>query len=181
MKSEIANRDSAPQRHAERLNPTIKILIIDGVLVMPNAGARVRHFETKKPKAIDSGNGLDPVDGCSSPSIDGRGHSHRGSNRGKGEIHRAGDTVLTVGGVVVHVALPRVSLAPGVLRRSYVLRLGVIRRARIQRRVQVVTFHKNPMRRACVNVAAVVVCSRWKGTGERIHPSARTQAALARI
>ena len=139
------------------MNPTIKILIIDGIFVMPDPGAWVRHFETKKPKAIDSRNGLDPVDGGSSPSIDGRAHSHRGAHRGKIEIRRPGDTELTVGGIVVHVALPRVSLAPGVLRRSYVLRFGVIRRARIHRRVQIVTFHKNHVRCACVNVAGVVV------------------------
>jgi hypothetical protein len=181
MKPQVAHRDSASQRHAERLNRAIKILIIDGVLVMPDSSAWVRHFEAKEPNAIDSRNGLDPVDGRSSPSIDGRAHSHCGGNRGKTETRRTGDTELTVGDVVVHVALPRVSLAPGVYLRSYVLSFGVIRRARIHRRVQVVAFHENPVRCASVNVARVVVCSRWEDAGKGIHPGARTQLVLIRI
>src|SRR6202043_2578746 len=110
-------------------------------------------------------NGLDPVDGCSSPGIDGRAHSHRGPSAYKGETRRAADSVLTVGRVVIHVALSRVSLAPDVLMRSYVLRFGVIRRARIQRRVQIIGLNTNPVRYAVVCVASVVVCSRWEDSG----------------
>ena len=44
VKPEIAHVDSAAQRHAEGLNRAIEILVIDRVLVMPNAGRWVRHF-----------------------------------------------------------------------------------------------------------------------------------------
>ena len=156
MKPEIAHRASASKGQAERLNPAIKILVVEGVLIMPNPSDRARHFVGNERTAIDSRNGLDRIDGRSSPGIDGRGHSHRGSNRRKAETRRAADVKLTVGGIVVHVALSGVSLAPGVLMRSDVLRFGEVRRAHIQRRVQVAAFHKNPVRCAVVNVAAVV-------------------------
>ena len=74
----------------------------------------------------------------------------------KVKARRAGDIETAVGRIVVHVALPGMGLAPGVLMRSDVLRFGVIGRARIQRRVQVVLFHQKPVRRACVSVAGVV-------------------------
>ena len=60
---------------------------------------------------------------------------------------------LTVGDIVIHIALPRVSLAPGVLMRGDVLRLGEIGRARIQRRIQVVHFDQKPVRCAGMRVA----------------------------
>jgi hypothetical protein len=172
MKPEIAHGDSASQGHTERLNPAIKILVIDRVLIMPNPSDRARHFVGNERTAIGSRNGLDRIDGRSSPGIDGRSHSHGGSNGRKGETRRAADAELTVGGVVVHVALPRVSLAPGVLMWRYVLRFGEVRRAHIHRRVQVISFHKDPVRCAGVSVAGVVVCSRGEGAGKGIHPGA---------
>ena len=153
MKPEIAHRDSRSQRHTEGLNPAIQILVVDRVFIMPNPSDWARHLVGNERTAIDSRNGLDRIDGRSSPGIDGRGHSHRGSNGRKAETRRAGDIETTVGRIVIHVALPRVSLAPGVLMRSDVLSFGVIRRARIQRRVQVAAFHKNPVRYAGVSVA----------------------------
>src|SRR5882762_1277381 len=49
MKPQVAHRDSASQRHAERLNPTIQILIIDRVLIMPNVLGYVGDFVAHKP------------------------------------------------------------------------------------------------------------------------------------
>src|SRR5205814_242700 len=54
MKPEIAYRDSASQRQTEGLDPTIKILIIDRVFIMPNPGRRIRHFVGNEGTAIDS-------------------------------------------------------------------------------------------------------------------------------
>ena len=68
--------------------------------------------------------------------------------------------------------------------RRDILSFGKISRADIQGCVQVVNFRKNPVRRACMNVACVVV---WIGirsreeAGKWIDPGARTQAGLTRI
>src|SRR5438309_5331160 len=115
MKSEIAHRDSRSQRYTEGLNRTIKILVIECVFIMPNAGRGVRYLVANERTAIDSSGRLDRIDRRSRPGIDGSGRSHRGSNSRKAETRRAADTELAVGCVVIHVALPGVSLAPRVL------------------------------------------------------------------
>jgi len=158
MKPEIAHRDSGSQGHAEGLDPAIKILVIDRVLIMPDPSGWVRHFVGNEGTAIGSRNRLDWIDGRSRPGTDGRDRSRRGSDRRKGETRRASDIETAVGRIVIHVALPGVSLAPDVLMRSDVLRFGIIRRARIQRGVQVAHFHKDPVRCAGVSVARVAIC-----------------------
>ena len=128
------------------MNRAIKILVIDRVFIMVKSGDRARHLVGKKGTAVDSRRGFDGPDGCSRPGIEGRGHSHCGSNRRKGEAGSAGNAKLTKGCIVVHVALSRVGLAPGILIRCDVKQFGVIRRARVQRRVQVVAFHDHHVR-----------------------------------
>ncbi len=81
MKPDIADRDSASQRHTERLDPAIEILIIDRVLIMPHARDRAGHFVGNKPLAIDSGLGLERTNRRSSPGVDGRGRAHGGCPR----------------------------------------------------------------------------------------------------
>ena len=181
MKPEIAHRDSGPQWDTEGLDRAIKIPVIDRVLIMPNARDRARHFEGNERTAIDSRLRLDRIDGRSRPNIDGRDHSDRGSRVRKGKACHAADKELFVGRIVAHVALRWMSLAPGVLMRSDVLRFGIIRRAGIQRRVQVASLHKNPVRCPAVSVVGVVSCSRGEGAGKGIHPGARTQVILSRI
>ena len=63
-------------------------------------------------------------------------------------------------------------LAPGVFTRGDILGFSKVCRALIKRRVEVVDFHKNPVRHAVVVVAAVIVRVRWKGPGKRIDPGA---------
>src|SRR6266446_8021340 len=116
----IAQRDSASQRHTEGLDRAIKILIMDGVFIMPETSDWARHFIDYESAAIDSRLGLDRSTGRSSPCTGGRGHSYRGANGGESETRRAGDIVTAVGGIVIHVALPRVGLAPGVFMRAVV-------------------------------------------------------------
>ena len=59
VKPKIAHRDSGSQRHTEGLDRAIKILIVDGVFIMPNAGGWVRHLVDNEGTAIDSRLGLD--------------------------------------------------------------------------------------------------------------------------
>ena len=153
MKSDIARTHSRSHRHTEGLNRTIKILVIERILIMPNSGRGIRYLVGNDRTAIMSRVRLDRIDRRSRPSCDGSSRSHRGPNRRKVETGRTADTELAVGRIVVHIALPRVSLAPGVLMRGDVLRLGEIGRARIQRRIQVVHFDQKPVRCAGMRVA----------------------------
>ena len=145
MKPNVAHGDSASQRHTEGLDRAIEILIMDGVFIVPEAGDWPRHFVGNERTAIDSWLGLDRVSCRSSPGIGGSGHSHCGPNARKGETRRPGDIETTIGGIVIHVALPGVRLAPGVLLRSVVLNFGVIGRARVHRGAQVGGIHEKPV------------------------------------
>ena len=91
--------------------------------------------------------------------------------------------VLTVGCVVIHVALSRMTLAPGAFVRDDVIRFGKICRNSIQRRIQVVNVNENSVRRYVVTVAGVIVrgIARRQISRERIGPGARTDAELASI
>ena len=145
MKSGVAHRDAASQRHTERLDRAIEILVIDGVFIMPNARDWARHFVGDMGPAIGSRKGLDRIDGRSRPGREGIGHSHGVADRRKAKIDRAADGETAVGNVVVHVALSWIRLAPGVLMRSYVMTFGVIGRTQIHVWIQVGRFDQNPV------------------------------------
>jgi hypothetical protein len=187
VKPQVAGRYPASERNTEGLDSAIQVLIVESVFVMPNPDGRVRHLVGDERAAIGARDRLDHVDGRSSPDIDGRGHAHREANGRKGERPRgAADVEPTVGCIVVHVALARVGLAPGVLVRSNVLRFRVVGRAQIQCRVQVGDFHENPVGRAIMSVARMVpgrICrvrsTPRKYAGKRIHKGAGTQSTLA--
>ncbi len=166
--------DAPSRRHSKRLNRAIQVLVIDRILIMPNSSGWVGHFIANKCNAIVSRIGLNLIDRCSGPGKDGWGRSHRGSNRRKCEIRGSADTELTIGDVVVHVALPGIGLAPGIFMRSDILTFGKIGRARILRRVQVAHCHRDPVRGGCMRVAGVVRRA-WRSreyAGKGIHPGA---------
>ena len=64
---------------------------------------------------------------------------------------------LTVGDIVVHVALPGMRLAPRVLMRSDVLAFHKIDRSRVERRVQITDLNPDQVGYAVVVVAVMVV------------------------
>ena len=132
VKPQIAHRDSISQRHAEGVDPTIKILVIDRVLVMPNSSTWIRHFVADKPDAIISRVRRNLVHCRAGPSFNGWLLSHGGAcaTKAKGLVD-SGYAVLTVRSVVVHIALARMTLAPSVFVRDDVLRFGKIRRSRV--------------------------------------------------
>ena len=104
------------------------------------------------------GSGSTLVYDCSGPSHDGRLLPHGRANGAKIEIRRATThALLLVGNVVIHVALARVSLAPGIFVLHHVLCFGKIGGALILRWDQVVRFNQNPVRRYVMIVAAVVI------------------------
>ena len=129
VKPQAAHRYSASERNANGLDSAIQILVVESVFIMPNAGRWIRHFVGDERASVASRHGLDHAKGRSSPGINGRSHAHCGANGRKGvRTRRAVDIEPTVGCVVVHVALPGVGLAPGVLMRSNVLRFGIVGR-----------------------------------------------------
>jgi len=159
------------------LNGAIEVLVIDSVLIVPNAGSGTRYFVAHKQNAIVSRIRFELGNRRSRPGVDSWLHSHRGSGRRKCEIGNPAHVIPAVGSVVVHVALARMRLAPGVFMRRDVCCFGEIGRARIERCVQIIDLNNDPVRYAVVHMAAVVVrvWVRGEEAGERIDPGARAQ------
>lgn len=147
MKSDVTNIDSRSQRYAEGLNGAIEVLVIEGILIVPNAVVGPRHFIAHEPDTIGSRSGLDLVANrrvC--PSVDCRLRPHGWPSSAKCEEGRpTAHSELTIRNVVKHVALPGMSVAPSFLMWRDVLRFGKIRRSRILRRDQVACGYGDPV------------------------------------
>jgi len=116
----------------EGLDGSIQVLIVDGVLVVPNSGIWPRHFVTDEENAIVSRIGFDLIYRRTGPSSNAGLLSHGGAHASKTKgLVDSGYAVLTVRSVVIHVALARMTLAPGVFVRDDVLRFSKIRRSRV--------------------------------------------------
>jgi hypothetical protein len=162
MKLDVTDIDSGSQRHAERLNGAIQVLVIKRIFIVPHAGTQVGYFVTHEENAVASRrwswSRLDLVYRRTCPSHDGRLLSMGVADRRKAESRRpTANTVLLVRGVVIHVALVRMTLAPGAFVRDDIFRFGKIGRARILRRDQVTGLHQNAVRSYVMTVAGVVV------------------------
>ena len=181
MKADVSDVDAWPQGHAKRLNSPVQVLVIQGILIVPDSGTWIGHFVSHKPEAIIAWIRFDLVYCHACPRHDGRSPPDRGVNRGKCETRCAADAELPIRNVVVHIAFPGVVMAPIVLVGGNILGFGEVRRALVQVLVQIVDFNPDAMRYTVVRMAAVVVCGGWISTGEGIDPCARTDACLAAI
>ena len=76
MKPDIADVNSGSQRHTERLNRPIKVLVIHGIFIMPDPRRGVGYFAPDQPDTVIARIGLDLVDRCARPSFDSRLHLH---------------------------------------------------------------------------------------------------------
>ncbi len=158
MKSDVRDVHPGSNRHAERLDRAIEVLVVESIFIVPDAGTRVRDFVAHEPDAIGSRVRLLSVYRRASPSHDGRLFSHGGSCAGKTKgLINSGYGVRTVRSVVIHVALARMTLAPGVFVRDDVFRFGKIRRSWVQRRVQVVNVDQNSVSGYVMTMATVIV------------------------
>ena len=158
MKADVTDVDSRGQRHAERLDRTIEVLVIQGILIVPDASSWIANLVIHKPDAIVPRIRLNLAQGRACPGHDCRLLSHAGAYAGKTKrLIDSGHVVPAVRSVIVHVALAWMTLAPGVFVGDYVLRFGKIRRPDVQRRVQVVNVNQNAVGRYIMNVAAVIV------------------------
>jgi hypothetical protein len=118
------------------LDGAIQVLIIERVLIVPDSSRRVRHFVTHEEDAVASRrrsrSWLDLVYRRKCPSHDGRLLSMGVADRRKAESRRpTANTVLLVRGVVIHIALVWMTLAPGAFVRDNIFRFGKIGRPRV--------------------------------------------------
>jgi len=181
MKADVSDVGTWPQWHTKRLDSSVQVLVIQGILIVPDSGSWIGHFVSYEPEAIIARIRFDLVQCRACPCHEGRSPPDRGAKRRKCEARCAGDAELAIRNVVVHIAFPGMRLAPCVLVGSDILRFGEVGRAWIQVLVQITDFNPDPMRYTVVRMAAVVVRGRWKSAGERIDPRARTDAGLAAI
>jgi hypothetical protein len=74
MKVDVAYIDSGSQWHTERLNSSIEVHVVEGILIVPDALAWIGHFVSHEPDAIICGIGLVTGHGraCACPSCDRR-------------------------------------------------------------------------------------------------------------
>jgi len=113
MKTDVADVHSGREGHAKRLDSAIKILVVQGILIVPDPSSGIRHFVPHKPNTIVTRVGLNLAYYRCWPGHDGRLHPRRRTNTRKCEIGwAAADGKLTVGSVVVHIALTWMRLAP---------------------------------------------------------------------
>ena len=127
IETNVADVSSKSHRHAERLNGTIQVLVIDGIFIMPDTSRRVGYFKAHKPNTIVAWIRFVLTYCRASPRHHGRLLSH-GRTRGikTKRLVNSEYAVLTVGSVVIHVALSRMTLAPGTFMRHDVVCLGKI-------------------------------------------------------
>ena len=132
MKADVRDVDSGPNRHAERLNGAVQILVVERVFIVPDASGGVSDFVAHEPDTIGSSRGLDLVHRRTGPSRDRRLFSHGGScaSKTKGLVSSCYG-VRTVRSVVIHVALVRMTLAPGPFVGDDIFRFGEICRSRV--------------------------------------------------
>ena len=161
MKSDIRDIHSRANWQAERLDSAIEILVIERVLIVPDASRRVSHFVTHEPDTIVARIGLDRVAHRRiGPSFNSRFLSHCGADGAKIEIRRAtAHALLLIGDVVIHVALGRMTLAPSVFVRHHVLGFRKIGGTQILCWDKITRLHQNSVRRHVMSVAAVIVRS----------------------
>ena len=150
---------------------------------MPDTGTGVRDSEAHEPDTIISRVGFLPDYSRAGPGHDRRLLAHRGTDGAKGEVCRAATNgLLPVRRIVVHVALARMTLAPGVFVRDDVFRFGKIGGVLVLGYNKVIRDHQDPMRGYVMTVTAVIVgCRTYEKSSEGIDPCARTNASLVTI
>ena len=79
----VAYVHSRCSRHTERLNPSVQVLVIQGILIMPDSSRRIGNFVAQEPDAIISRIRLNRVHCRARPRHDGRLRPHSRAGGGK--------------------------------------------------------------------------------------------------
>ena len=64
VKADITDVDAVANRDSKGLDSSIEVLVIQGVVIMPNTGRRVSDLVTQEPNTVITGIGLEPGNGC---------------------------------------------------------------------------------------------------------------------
>ena len=118
------------KNHFERLDGAIQVLVIDGIFIVVHTGGWPCHFVTDEENTIVAWIGLDRIaHRRAGPDRDGRlfTHGFADGTKTKGLVDSR-YAVLTVRGVVIHVALVRMTLAPDAFVGDDVFRFGKVGR-----------------------------------------------------
>ena len=132
VKSNVTDVDPRSQGHAERLNGPIEVLVIQGVLIVPDASIWSCHLVTHEPDTIVAVIWFDLIYCRASPGRN-RWVLSIGAAYGtktKGLID-SGYGVLFVRSVIILVALVRMTLAPRAFVWDDVFRFGKIGRPHV--------------------------------------------------
>jgi hypothetical protein len=117
VKPDVSDIDASSYRHGQKLNRPIEVLIIQSVFIVPHAATQVGYFVTHEPNSIGSVSRFDLIYKrtiYASPNHNGRLFLHGGAGLLKAEgSGSATHGIPTVRSIVIHVALVRMSLAPG--------------------------------------------------------------------
>jgi len=166
------------------LNRAIEVLVIERVLVMPDASRRIGHLITHEPDAIVAVIWFDLIYCRASPGFDGRLLALSGTYGIEGErLVDSSYAVLFVRSVIILVALVRMTLAPGAFVRNDVFRFRKIRCPWVLGRAQVTNVNENSVRSYVVTMARVIVRVWVLGEepGEWVDPCAGTDQVLGAV
>jgi hypothetical protein len=132
MKLDVTNIDSSPYGHAERLNGSIEVLVVEREFIMPHAATQIGDFVTHEPDTVVAVIRFDLAYRRARPGFDGRLLSHGVTHATKTEGRvDSGYGVLPVRSVVIHVALVGMTLAPDAFIRHDVIRFCKIFRSHV--------------------------------------------------
>ena len=81
MKADVTDVDTCSQGNAKRLDSSIQVLVIQGILIVPESGTWIGHFVSHEPKAIIPRIRFDLVECHTCPRHEGRSHPDRGGQR----------------------------------------------------------------------------------------------------
>jgi hypothetical protein len=132
MERDVTDVDSSSFRHAERLNRAIEVLVIERVLIVPDASIGAGHFVTHKPDTIVARIGFDLINRRAGPGFNGWLLSYGIAYGLKTEWRiDSGYCELLIRSVIIHVALGRMTLAPDAFIRDDVIGFGKILRSHV--------------------------------------------------
>src|SRR5215216_4455800 len=101
MESDVRDVYPWSNRHRERLDRAIKVLVIERIFIVPDAGTRVRYFKAHEPDTIISRVGLMLDYRRASPGHDRWLFAHGRAHGAKTESCRAATHVISLVGTIV--------------------------------------------------------------------------------
>jgi hypothetical protein len=83
MKAYVTDVGAWTQGHSKRLDTSVQVLVIQGILIVPDSGTGIGHFVSHEPEAIIARIRLNLIYCLACPRHDGRSPPDRGGERRK--------------------------------------------------------------------------------------------------